>query len=121
MNATNREPAEILLIDEDAPALASAADALEAAGHIVYQARDRAAALKILRRSLGLSSPKCYPKPRGDVVVFTGSSILAPFIRRQTKAANRRALGRVAQFGISAKIADQNDFVERHNAFSDLS
>jgi len=46
MNATNREPAEILLIDEDNAALASASDALEAAGHIVYQAGDRVAALR---------------------------------------------------------------------------
>jgi len=47
MNVTNREPAEILLIDEDTAAMASAAEALEAAAHIVYQARDRMAALKI--------------------------------------------------------------------------
>jgi putative two-component system response regulator len=49
MNATNREPAEILFVDEDDLALASATAALEAAGHIVYQARDRVAALRIAR------------------------------------------------------------------------
>lgn len=47
MNSTNREPAEILIVDEDSLSLASATEALDAAGHIVYQARDRRAALKI--------------------------------------------------------------------------
>src|SRR4029079_17201064 len=47
MNSTNREPAEILIVDEDSLSLASATEALDAAGHIVYQARDRKAALKI--------------------------------------------------------------------------
>src|SRR5882672_6910520 len=49
MNATNREPAEILLIDEDPLALASTTAALDAAGHIIYQARDRMAASRIAR------------------------------------------------------------------------
>jgi CheY-like chemotaxis protein len=47
MSSTNREPAEILIIDEDSISLASATEALDAAGHIVYQARDRRTALKI--------------------------------------------------------------------------
>jgi CheY-like chemotaxis protein len=47
MNSTNREPAEILIVDEDSLSLASATEALDAAGHIVYQARDRRSALKI--------------------------------------------------------------------------
>jgi two-component system chemotaxis response regulator CheY len=49
MNATTREPAEILLVDEDALALASTAAALDAAGYVVYQAMNRAAALRIAR------------------------------------------------------------------------
>lgn len=49
MNSTHREPAEILLIDEDPLALASATTALDAAGHMVYQASERAAALRIAR------------------------------------------------------------------------
>jgi CheY-like chemotaxis protein len=47
MSSTNREPAEILIVDEDSFSLASATNALDAAGHVVYQARDRRAALKI--------------------------------------------------------------------------
>src|SRR6476660_9808554 len=47
MNSTNREPAEILIVDEDSLSLASATEALDAAGHIIYQARDRRAAVKI--------------------------------------------------------------------------
>src|SRR6185369_9588956 len=47
MNSTNREPAEILIVDEDSLSLASATEALDAAGHVVYQARDRRSALKI--------------------------------------------------------------------------
>jgi two-component system chemotaxis response regulator CheY len=47
MNATTREPAEILIVDEDALTLAAATTALDSAGHIVYQARDRRSALKI--------------------------------------------------------------------------
>jgi len=65
MNATNREPAEILLIDEDNAALASASDALEAAGHIVYQAGDRVAALRIAR-SEGLDLVICDMHVGGD-------------------------------------------------------
>ena len=49
MNPISPEPAEILLVDDDPLALASAAMALDAAGHMVYQARDRIAALKIAR------------------------------------------------------------------------
>jgi two-component system chemotaxis response regulator CheY len=49
MNPISPEPAEILLVDDDPLALASAATALDAAGHMVYQARDRIAALKIAR------------------------------------------------------------------------
>jgi two-component system chemotaxis response regulator CheY len=49
MNATTREPAEILVIDDDSLALASTAAALDSAGHIVYQARDRMSALRIAR------------------------------------------------------------------------
>jgi len=49
MNPTNRELAEILLIDDDPQALASATTALDSAGHIVYQARDRISALRIAR------------------------------------------------------------------------
>jgi len=47
MNSTTREPAEILIVDEDSLTLASATAALDSAGHIVYQARDRRSALKI--------------------------------------------------------------------------
>jgi len=49
MNPISPEPAEILLVDDDPLALASAATALDAAGHMVYQASDRIAALKIAR------------------------------------------------------------------------
>jgi two-component system, chemotaxis family, chemotaxis protein CheY len=49
MNATFREPAEILIVDEDALATASAIMALEAAGHVAYHATDRLAALRIAR------------------------------------------------------------------------
>lgn len=47
MNPTTREPAEILVVDEDSLTLAAATTALDSAGHIVYQARDRRSALKI--------------------------------------------------------------------------
>ena len=65
MNATNREPAELLLIDEDSIALTGAADALEAAGHIVYQAGDRLAALRIARTE-GLDLVICDMHVAGD-------------------------------------------------------
>src|SRR5262245_23121323 len=47
MNSTNREPAEILIVDEDSLSLASATEALDSAGHMVYRSRDRRSALKI--------------------------------------------------------------------------
>jgi two-component system chemotaxis response regulator CheY len=49
MNAPAREPAEILVVDEDPLALASTTAILDAAGHIVFQASSRAAALKIAK------------------------------------------------------------------------
>jgi CheY-like chemotaxis protein len=49
MNSIAPQPAEILIVDEDPIALASATSALDSAGHIVYQAADRLAALKIAR------------------------------------------------------------------------
>ena len=49
MNPIAPEPAEILIVDDEELALASATAALDEAGHIVYQARDRMAALKIAR------------------------------------------------------------------------
>src|SRR5205085_3758632 len=39
----------ILLVDDDPTALAAATTALDSAGHIVYQARDRISALRIAR------------------------------------------------------------------------
>jgi two-component system, chemotaxis family, chemotaxis protein CheY len=50
MNANAVEPAEILLIDDDAPSSASILAALDSAGHLLYEARDRQAALRIGRR-----------------------------------------------------------------------
>jgi CheY-like chemotaxis protein len=44
-----REPAEILLIDDDLQSLASTSAVLDDAGHLVYQAADRVAALRIAR------------------------------------------------------------------------
>jgi two-component system, chemotaxis family, chemotaxis protein CheY len=49
MKYTSREPAEILVIDEDPLALASTTAALDAAGHMVYQASDRLSAIRIAR------------------------------------------------------------------------
>jgi len=49
MNQAIREPAEILLVDDDPVALASATTALDSAGHVIYQARDRISALRIAR------------------------------------------------------------------------
>src|SRR6188508_2501946 len=49
VNPISSEPAEILLVDDDLQALASAAAALDSKGHIVYQASDRITALKIAR------------------------------------------------------------------------
>ncbi|HEX5103609.1 MAG TPA: response regulator [Pirellulaceae bacterium] len=49
MNAIAREPAEILLVDDDPLALTAAAAALDMAGYIVHQAQDRRAALKAAR------------------------------------------------------------------------
>src|SRR2546421_2790010 len=49
MTPTSRDPAEILLVDDDPLALAGATAALDSAGHIVYQARDRLAAIKVAR------------------------------------------------------------------------
>src|SRR5438105_4980715 len=49
MNPTSREPAEILLVDDDPLALAAATAALDSAGHVVFQARDRISALRVAR------------------------------------------------------------------------
>ena len=44
-----REPAEILLVDDDALALTATAETLELAGYVVHQAEGRQAALKTAR------------------------------------------------------------------------
>src|SRR5205807_5571930 len=49
MKTIARDAAEILVVDEDSLASASVASALDAAGHVVYQTRDRLAALKVAR------------------------------------------------------------------------
>jgi CheY-like chemotaxis protein len=49
MNSIAREPAEILLVDDDPAALSSTAQVLEDAGHMVFRANDRLTALKIAR------------------------------------------------------------------------
>src|SRR5262249_18086062 len=74
----------------------------------------RSATRKILRCCLSLPAPKCHAKPGGDVVVFPGVAIAAPFVSCQTETAHWGALWRVPQFRIAAEVADKNDFVERH-------
>jgi two-component system chemotaxis response regulator CheY len=49
MSTLARDPAEVLLIDDDPFALAATAALLEAAGYRVYQARERLPALKVAR------------------------------------------------------------------------
>ena len=49
MTTIAREPAEILLIDDDLFSAGAAAAALETAGYLVFQARDRNAALRLAR------------------------------------------------------------------------
>lgn len=49
MNALAREPAEILLIDDDLQGMASVAAVLDEAGHLVHQAADRLTALRMAR------------------------------------------------------------------------
>jgi CheY-like chemotaxis protein len=49
MKSLAQEPAEILVIDQDAPALDSITGVLQQAGHVVYQAKGRAAALKLAK------------------------------------------------------------------------
>jgi CheY-like chemotaxis protein len=55
MNSISREPAEILLIDSDSLARAAATTVLQGAGHIIHEAMDRDAAVKIAKvRALDL-------------------------------------------------------------------
>src|SRR3712207_1118928 len=49
MSMLSREPAEILVVDDDSPSLAGTTAALNAVGHTVYQARDRLTALRLAR------------------------------------------------------------------------
>jgi DNA-binding response OmpR family regulator len=49
VTTVERQPAEILLIDEDQACAASAAGVLEAAGYSVHSARERSAALRCAR------------------------------------------------------------------------
>lgn len=58
VNASLREPAEILLVDDDVLALTATAATLDMAGYIVHQARDRQAALKA-GRTLALDLVIC--------------------------------------------------------------
>jgi two-component system chemotaxis response regulator CheY len=58
LNASLREPAEILLVDDDVLALTATAATLDMAGYVVHQARDRQAALKA-GRTLALDLVIC--------------------------------------------------------------
>ena len=49
MTSVSRDPAEILLIDDDLQSLATTAAILDDAGHVVFQAADRIAALRFAR------------------------------------------------------------------------
>src|SRR5262245_36895539 len=75
---------------------------------------NRPPALQILRGSFCLTTPQSHSKPGGDVVVFSGISVLASLVSRHAEAANRCALGRVTQLGVAAEITNQSNFVERH-------
>ena len=103
MNSTNREPAEILIIDEDSLALASATEALDAAGHAVFQARDRKSALKIATTqgldliisdvSIGLDSGldlarelRRLPGMQDVPVMFVSRTQLPDIVRRSHEA-----------------------------------
>lgn len=65
MNTIAREPAEILLVDDDPLALTGAAAVLDRAGYIVHQAMDRLAALKAAR-NLGLDLVICDVNLAGE-------------------------------------------------------
>jgi len=100
MTTIAREPAEILLIDEDLFSTGVAAAALEAAGYQVFQAHDRPAALRLARaQSLdllicdvnvgGLSGPELCREIRRlpgmlDVPVMFVSSTQVPDIVRRS-------------------------------------
>lgn len=66
---------------------------------------------EVLRRSLGLPTPKRNPKPRGDVLRFTGF-IFALFVGRQRETADGSALRGITQLRVAAQIAYQYYFVE---------
>jgi len=100
---TAREPAEILLIDDDLQSLATTATILEAVGHIVYQAADRIAALRVARTEAldllicdvnigGVSGLELYRELRRlpgmqDVpVMFVSRSQLPDIVRRSHEA-----------------------------------
>ena len=75
---------------------------------------NRLAAAQVLRCGLSLPSPQRDAKPRSDIVVLSSLGITATLVRGQAEVANGRSVGRVAQFGITAQITNQNDLVERH-------
>jgi two-component system chemotaxis response regulator CheY len=102
MNAKRPEPAEILIIDEDPLALAAATTALETAGHVVYQARERAEALRIARTraldlmicdlgagdaGLALSRElRCLPGMQDVPVMFISRTQVPDIVRRSHEA-----------------------------------
>jgi two-component system chemotaxis response regulator CheY len=64
-NLTAREPAEILLVDDDVLAMTATAATLHQAGYIVHQARERQAALKA-GRTLALDLVICDVNLAGE-------------------------------------------------------
>jgi len=64
-HATLREPAEILLVDDDPLALIATAAALDMAGYVVHQAKGRQAAIKAAR-TLGLDLVICDVNLAGE-------------------------------------------------------
>src|SRR5258708_35325757 len=68
----------------------------------------------MMRSWLRMWRPKGEAKPGGHIVILTGSSIFAPLIRSETEAADRCTLRCVTQLGITTKVANENDLIERH-------
>jgi two-component system chemotaxis response regulator CheY len=64
-NLTSREPAEILLVDDDVLAMTATAATLHHAGYIVHQARERQSALKA-GRTLALDLVICDVNLAGE-------------------------------------------------------
>ena len=72
---------------------------------------DLAALFQVLADDFGELAPEHEPMPLGALLALT-LAIVPALVGRQVDVGHRRTTRRVADFGVSSQITDEDDFVD---------